>query len=411
MNTETSHKMDSKSNHNKNILHGFFVMLGTTVAEPHTILPLIITYFGGGAILVGLFSSLLRGGAVLVQLYAAFHAQGYPLVLNYMRKVFFFRFLGWFFVGFSILLFGENYPNLTLFCIGLGLFIFSFSAGFGAIYFKELLAKIFTHKFRGKSMASRQFFSALAAIISGAVAGYMLELYEPPYNFAILFIVSSFLMGFGFWAFGTVTEPVKHNVNKKEKSFKEFLKNARNTLRSDKNLQIQVITFLSAYGYLFALPFIILDAKDTIDLDGIAIGSIITAQMVGAMLSNIIWGKMSGLGLNKKIANLTILASILAIVLAFFASNLFMYMLIFFIIGAAMDGTRISSTNLVIIIAPEEKRPVYNAIQTNITSFGMFFSFAGGFILSFANYEILYGFTIAVLSFSFYYSLKLKDDH
>lgn len=401
--------MDSRSNHRKNVLHGFFVMLGTTVAEAHTILPLIITYFGGGAILVGLFSSLLRGGAVLIQLYAAFHAQGYPLVLKYMRRVFFFRFLGWFLIGVSILAFGNDHPTLTLVCIGIGLFIFSFSAGFGVIYFKELLAKIFTHKFRGKSMAARQFFSAFAAIISGAVAGYMLELYEPPYNFAILFIVSSFLMGFGFWAFGTVTEPVKENVSAKERSFKEFLKNARELLRTDKKLQIQVATFLLAYSYLFALPFIILDAKDKIELDGIAIGSIITAQMVGAMLSNIIWGKMSGRGFNKLIANITILSTILGISLAFFASNLFTYMLIFFIIGASMDGTRISSTNLLIIIAPEEKRPVYNAIQTNITSFGMFFSFAGGLILSFSSYSFLYLFTIALLIVSFIFSLKLKD--
>ncbi len=401
--------MDSKSNHNKNVLHGFFVMLGTTVAEAHTILPLIITYFGGGAILVGLFSSLLRGGAVLVQLYAAFHAQGYPLVLNYMRKVFLFRFLGWFFIGVSILVFGKDYPTVTLFCIGLGLFIFSFSAGFGAIYFKELLAKIFTHKFRGKSMAARQFFSAFAAIISGAAAGYMLELYEPPYNFAFLFIISSFLMGFGFWAFGTVTEPVKKNISAKEKSFKEFLKNARKLLRSDKNLQIQVLTFLLAYSYLFTLPFIILDAKDKIDLDGVAIGSIITAQMVGAMISNIIWGKLSSRGYNKLIANISIFASILSILLAFAASTLVMYMLIFFIIGAAIDGSRISSTNLVIIIAPEDKRPVYNAIQTNITSFGMFFSFAGGAILEYTNHGFLYGFTIVLLVVSFLLSLKLKD--
>ncbi len=401
--------MDSKSNHNKNVLHGFFVMLGTTVAEAHTILPLIITYFGGGAILVGLFSSLLRGGAVLVQLYAAFHAQGYPLVLNYMRKVFLFRFLGWFFIGVTILLFGKDYPTLTLFCIGTGLFIFSFSAGFGAIYFKELLAKIFTHKFRGKSMATRQFFSALAAIISGAAAGYMLELYEPPYNFAFLFIISSFLMGFGFWAFGTVTEPVKQNVSVKEKSFREFLKNARKLLRSDKNLQVQVATFLLAYSYLFTLPFIILDAKEKINLDGVAIGSIITAQMVGAMISNIIWGKLSSRGFNKRIANISIFASIISILLAFTASNLFMYMLIFFIIGAAIDGSRISSTNLVIIIAPEDKRPVYNAIQTNITSFGMFFSFAGGAILEYTNYQFLYAFTLVLLVVSFLLSLRLKD--
>ena len=55
---------DKKSDHIRNILHGFFLTIGTTIAEPHTILPLIITHFGGGSILIGFFSSLLRGGAI-----------------------------------------------------------------------------------------------------------------------------------------------------------------------------------------------------------------------------------------------------------------------------------------------------------------------------------------------------------
>ena len=402
-------KVDSRSNHIKNVSLGFLMMLGLTVAETHTILPLLVSYFGGGAILVGLFSSLLRGGAVLVQLYAAFHAQSYPLVLKYMKRVFFIRFLSWFFIGVFILLFGEKHPTLTLFLIGLGLFIFSFSAGFGVIFFKELLAKMFTHKFRGRSMATRQFFSGFAAIISGSVAGYMIELYEPPYNFGILFVVSSFIMGSGYLIFSSVSEPVKENISKKEASFKEFLKNAKKILKADKALQVQIVTFLFAYSYLFALPFIILDAKEKIDLDGIAIGSIITAQMTGAMLSNIIWGRLSSKGLNKRLANITIFMSIFAVSMAFFAEDLFAYTAIFFIIGGAMDGTRISSWNLIIIISPEEKRPVYNALQTNITSIGMFFSLLGGIVLEFTNYSFLYGFTIVFLLFSFFCSLKLKD--
>jgi MFS family permease len=403
-------KIDDKSNHYKNVSLGFFMMLGLTVAETHTILPLIISYFGGGAILVGFYSSLLKGGAILVQLYAAFHAQSYPLVLKYMKLVFFIRFLAWFSIGFFILLLGNNYPNITLFFIGLGLFIFSFSAGFGVIFFKELMAKMFTHKFRGKSMATRQFFSAFAAIISGTVAGYMLELYEPPYNFGILFVLSSFIIGIGYLIFVTATEPVKTNVAKKEKSFKEFLQNSKKILKTDKTLQIQIITFLFAYSYLFALPFIILDAQAKINLDGIAIGLIITAQMLGAMLSNIIWGKLSGNGENKKLANITIFMSIIAIVFAFFATSLFHFMIIFFIIGASMDGTRLSSWNLIIIISPEKKRPVYNALQTNITSIGMFFSLFGGVILHFTNYQFLYSFTICMLLIGLTFSFFLKDE-
>ena len=188
------------------------------------------------------------------------------------------------------------------------------------------------------------------------------------------------------------------------------MKNAFATLKSDKQLKIQVSTFLFAYSYLFALPFIIVDAGSKINLDGTAIGLLITAQMIGAMFSNIVWAKLSGNGLNKLTAHITISMTILAIALAFIASSLYMYMFIFFIIGASMDGNRIASGNLILILAPEEKRPVYTALQTNIVSFGMFFSIAGGIILNFSNYTFLYSFTLILLSVALLLSFKLKDN-
>ena len=402
--------LNKSSDHKRNVLHGFFLTIGTTIAEPHTILPLIISHFGGGAILIGFFSSLLRGGAIIVQLYAAFHAQSYPRMLPYFRRVLITRFFAWFFIGVAILLFGKNDPNLTLWCIGIGLFIFSFSAGFGAIYFREIIAKLFTHKFRGKTMSIRQFFSGAGAIISGTVAGYILAQYEAPFSFGILFVASAFIMGFGYLAIGTVSEPIKEKIALKEKSFKLFLKNAFITLKSDSQLKIQVSTFLLAYSYLFALPFIIVDAGTKIDLTGTTIGLLITSQMVGAMLSNIIWGRLSSKSLNKFIAQITIATTIFAIFLAFINTHLYGYMTIFFLVGTAMDGNRIASGNLLLILAPEEKRPVYSALQTNIVSFGMFFSIVGGVILNFTNYTILYSFTILNLGIAFALSFKLKDE-
>ncbi|MCF6201200.1 MAG: MFS transporter [Hydrogenimonas sp.] len=401
--------MDKRSNHIKNVLHGFFLSVGTTVAEPATILPLIVNYFGGSSLLVGFFSALLRGGAVIMQLFAAFKAQHYKRMLPYLRVVFLFRFLSWFLIGVCIILFGKEHPTLTLWCIGIGLFLFSFSAGFGAIYFREIIAKIFSHKFRGKTMATRQFFAGLGAIISGAVTAVVLERFEPPYDFGYLFMLSAVLMGIGLSAFATVEEPIKERFETKIDSFAEFLKHAAKTLKSDRQLQIQIATFLFGYSYLIALPFIILDAKEKIELTGTAVGVLITAQMSGAMLSNILWGKISGSGRNRLVANIAISMQLTATLLAFFADSLTLYMLIFFLFGAAADGNRIASGNLILILAPEAKRPLYVALQMNIVSLGMFFSILGGFLLHFGGYPMLYSVTAATLLLALALSFKLID--
>jgi len=401
--------MDKFSNHIKNILHGFFLAIGTTIAEPSTILPLIVNYFGGSSMIVGLFTALLRGGAIIVQLFAAFHAQSYQLMMPYLRRIFFIRFLSWFFIGIAIIVFGKDYPNVTLASIGLGLFMFSFSAGFAAIYFREIMAKIFSHKFRGKTMAYRQFFSAVGGLVSGALAAWILESFEAPYSYGYLFVISSFIMGFGYLSFSLVDEPTKEEVSKKENTFREFLHNSFSLLKADRHLQIQITTFLLAYGYLIALPFIILDAQQKIELDGIAIGSLITTQMVGAMLSNFLWGRLSGSGRNILTAKVAISLQIVAIVLASNASSLYEYMLIFFLVGASIDGNRIASSNLILKLAPADKRPVYIALQMNIVSLGMFFSIAGGVILHYLNYTVLYSSAIITLLFALYFSFKLRD--
>lgn len=405
-----SQAADKKSDHVKNILHGFFLSIGTTIAEPHTILPLIITYFGGGPILIGFFSSLLRGGAVIVQLYAAFYAQSYPKMMKYFRRVLIIRFLSWCGIGIAILVLGKDYPTLTLLCIGIGLFVFSFSAGFGAIYFREIIAKIFSHRFRGKTMSIRQFFSALGALFSGVAAGYILEIYTAPFSFGILFIVSSFVMALGYIAIGTVDEPIKEKVTQKENSFGLFLKNSFQLLKTDSQLRVQIFTFLFAYSYLFSLPFIIVDASEKININGTDIGLLITAQMIGAMLSNIVWARLSSRENNKLIAHITIVMTIIATGLAYVVSDIYGYMLIFLLVGASIDGNRIASGNLILLIAPEEKRPIYTALQTNIISFGMFFSLIGGVILELSSFEFLYGFTIMALTIAFFLSLGLLED-
>jgi len=101
---------------------------------------------------------------------------------------------------------------------------------------------------------------------------------------------------------------------------------------------------------------------------------------------------------------------IIAIILASNASSLYEYMLIFFLIGASIDGNRIASSNLILKLAPAQKRPVYIALQMNLVSLGMFFSIIGGIILHYLSYSVLYSSAIITLLFAFYFSFKLKEE-
>jgi len=398
-------QIDNPKNNYKNVTHAFFLSLAITIAEPSTILPLMVHHFSDSAIIVGLFVSLLRGGAIAVQLYAAFHAQAYKKVLPYLKKVFFFRFFSWFFIGFSIYIFGDDYPNITLFCIGIGLFFFSFSAGFGAIYFKELQAKLFSQRYRGKTMANRQIAGSFASIISGGITGYVLSEFQAPMNYAYLFMLSSFLMLIGFIAFVSMDEPEKENVTIKEKSFKLFMKNSMEILKNDNRLKQQIIVIFLGYSYFLAMPFVILNANKTFTLTGWMLGGFIAVQMIGSILgSTFFWRKIHDY---EKMLSLSFVFAISSFVIALFAYDIYTYALVFLFFGISIDGFSIAGMNLVIEIAPEEKRPTYTALQTTITSFGLFFPILGGVLLKYvSSYAFIYVLTIVLLSIGYFLSRR-----
>jgi len=396
-----------RENNTKNSLHGFFLSIGTTIAEPATILPLIVYHFSSNLVLVGLFASLLRGGAIAVQLFAAFYAQSYARVMTHMRIVFFFRFLSWFLVGASIYFIGDSNKTLTLLLIGIFFFIFSFSAGFGSIYFKEIIAKVFSKEERGRTMANRQLFSSVGAIISGGVAGWVLSNHEAPFSYAYLFMFSSFLMTIGLVAFGSIKEPTKANISPREKNFLEFLKNSKTILKKDKRLRLQIIVSLLGYSFLLAMPFVIIKAKTTIELTGWLIGSFITVQMIGSVIGNFfIWKRFRGNYV--RMLQLAYAFMIFAFIIAFFVQNTIGYGLIFLIFGMGIDGFRNADMNLILEIAPEDKRPVYVAIQSTLVSIGLFFAIPGGIILEYFGYSVLYSLTLVMLFVGLLFTEKLR---
>jgi MFS family permease len=402
-------KIDLPKNRLKVILHGFFYSGAIGIAEPSTVLPVIVNYFSSNSALIGLFSSLLRGGAVVMQLYAAFHTQSYKLVSKPLKIIFIFRLITWFSIGLSIYLFGKDYHYLTIWLFGIGLFSFSFSAGFGTVYFSELIGKSFSNEYRGKTIAIQQFMAGIGAIISGGVSGWLLTHFKEPYSFAYLFFISSIIMSLGYISIILMKEFPKQDVSVKENSFGKFLKNSIQILKNDKVLQTQIVTRLLSYSYLIIFPFIAIKAINDLNLNKSFAALFAFLLLSGSTISNIFWGKLSAKNKNVLTSKLSFILIILSIFLATIATNIYTYSTVFVLAGAASDGFKLSFSNLIYIISPENKRPVYIAIQNNLTSLGLFFSIPGGILLNILGYNTLIIIVLTILIFGFIYNFKLNE--
>jgi len=153
------------------------------------------------------------------------------------------------------------------------------------------------------------------------------------------------------------------------------------------------------------------------------IGGFITIQMIGSIIGSFfIWRKMNDY---KKMLRMSFMFAILAFLVAFIATfnfgsggtpflaflyvdnTIILYGIVFFLFGLSMDGFSISGMNLIFEIAPEDKRPIYTALQSNITSIGLFFPIIGGFVLKYFNYNVLYLITILMIGLGLYLTKRL----
>jgi len=208
-------------------------------------------------------------------------------------------------------------------------------------------------------------------------------------------------------AFGSIKEPAKENISPREKNFLEFLKNSKTILKKDKRLRLQIIVSLLGYSFLLAMPFVIIKAKTTVELTGWLIGSFITVQMIGSMIGNFfIWKRFRRNYV--RMLQLAYAFMIFAFIIAFFPQNTIGYGLIFFIFGIGIDGFRNADMNLILEIAPEDKRPVYVAIQSTLVSIGLFFAIPGGIILEYFGYSMLYSLTLVLLFIGLFFTEKLS---
>ncbi len=409
-------KSHSKFNFLMGVLHGIFYNAGIAFGSSNTVLPIFLDNFTGSRILIGLSSSIMGEGGniagVLPQLFVASRIEHKTYKRPLLRMAITIRALCWGALALVTYLFADSSSLIAVLGLFLFLSLFTFMGGVAVIPFMDIWGKTIPSNLRGRFFGYRQLFGGILAIASGITVKFVLnsDKISFPDNYALLFLFAFILISVSYFALGSVKEPLTE-VHKERLPFGKFLKKALKIIKRDKNYTRFLVVRIFSGAIALSLPFYVLYAKDVLKIRLDMIGIFLSAQMLGAVISNIIWAHVSDFLGSKKVIQISIFLGMLIQLIACFTPKRlsFLFVVLFLLIGFFMSGRTIGKNNFLLDIAPARDRPTYVSLEGTLRLPVALFPLIGGFMIQYTGWHVLFMLTLLILSVGFVLSFYLQE--
>ena len=405
-----------KWNFTMGLIHGILYLGGEAFYNPDTVLPIFLDHFSKSKMLIGLSSTLIGrlGGimSVFPQLLVANRIENKTHKKPLLKFAITVRALSWGLLAFTTYIFNNTYPNLTILFLFITLILHTFMGGIAAIPFYDIWGKSLPSNLRGRFFGYRQLWGGILAIGSGLIVKNILgnNAIKFPYNFALLFFLAFIFLSISYIALGSVKEPTE-KVYKKQLPFKDFLKKAFLIIKKNSDYKKFIMVEILAGAGGLALPFYILYLKNILGISLGTIGILLSAQMLGSVLSNVLWAHLSDFVGNKKVIQISTFAGLMVPVVALMTQfkNELLYILLFATIGFFIAGRTIGKTNYLLDIAPSKDRPIYISLTGTLLFPVSLFPLIGGLIIQYVSYNTLFVITGIPILLGFLLSFNLKE--
>ncbi|PIP13219.1 MAG: hypothetical protein COX48_04875 [bacterium (Candidatus Stahlbacteria) CG23_combo_of_CG06-09_8_20_14_all_34_7] len=377
-------KKQIQKNYVLGILNGILMNLADSLTGSSTILPLYLSTLTRSSVIIGLGSSFHDALWPLPQIFMAFFLEGKPFKKFIYDQTALIRSLMMFILAFVIILNPSNILWIFIFV----LFIFHIFGGIAGLSFMDIIAKTISPKKLTSFWGLRVAIGGIISIGAGFAVKLILNKYPYPFNFYLIFISAAIIVSVGLFSFCLAEEP-RDSVQKKTKSFLTFFTDGVRLLSKDRNFKYLYFIRMQL-GVTAALePFYMIYAIRILSMNPANVGFMIAARMAGLVSSNFLWNLI----VNKKsIRHVLVAASVIGSILptlAFFSKyNSAILYLLFFFAGIFYSGIQVGSPSLLLIIAPEVKRPTYIGFFNTMIAPVYFISILHGALIDIFSFSV-----------------------
>lgn len=352
------------------ILHGVeggIYMGGLSLLAAESVAPAMVASLGGSAFMVALMPMLTQIGLSWPSLFTAHRIEKLPRVMPLVRITGLLQRLPFLLGGLALLSATRNFTQPVLWLVLLVPFISGSFCGISFPAWVELVSKTVSKKRRSSLWAFRNIFGGIMGLAAGALINLVLRHAPGPEGFGILHLCTFGLLTLSYLIFLQIREPFhEHRMRAPTRTLRENLSGVPALLRTDPALRNFTLMRICATGIFIVVPFMALHALEVTGRPEAFLGSLVMAQMAGAIVGNLsagVLGDRYGGGL-PALAGRALLA--LTCILFLVSHHEFGFLFAFFLFGSGSGMIQVGAMSLSIDICPPDRRPTYIAFLTTL---------------------------------------------
>lgn len=379
---------------------------GSTAVDSATVVAGLVNHLTGSMYAVGAASAVLRLGWLLPQMLVGFLAQRADRRMPFYVVGAFGRAGCLALIALLLASAGEA-ASSWLVAGFLALWtLYAFVSGIVAVPYNDIVGRSIGSGARSRMLAWRFFGGGILALGVSLLMDRLLESQTLFTAYAMIFALAAALMFVSSLSFVSAGEPPTPSIKKATRAgFGQFLQDCGKTLRSDARFRLFLYSQWLGGATLMALPFYIVAATD-IGLELRDVGILLGAQTVGSLVSNPLWGRIGDhrgkLVLLMAVGGLRLVPPIGMLVIGALESEfsrpltLAVFVVLFFSIGALVNGITIGYLGYLMEISPNDRRPAYSAYFNALASPAALLPLGGAAIADVLSLEVV--FIVALLA-------------
>ncbi|HGG63172.1 MAG TPA: MFS transporter, partial [Rhodobacteraceae bacterium] len=389
---------------------------GSAAVDSSTIMAALVYQLTGSSIIVGAITAILRFGWLFPQLIIGFLAQRSGSSMQYYVIGAFGRASCMALMA-ATLWIGADWPRGWLAVAVMVIWVaYAFISGIVAVPYNDIVARSVPSKLRSRLLATRFFGGGVLALVVVGIADRLVGELAFPLSYAAIIAIASVLMFLSSTVFTAMGEPETKGTTDGKPGFFQYLKDGVQVFRTDKRFATFVYAQWCGGAVLMAMPFYVVQAsKSGVSLEHVAL--LLGAQTTGALLSNPLWGwwgdhlgKVSllrAIALGRVVPPLLVLLVALALALPQ-AALFWVFLVIFFLIGALANGLTIAVIGFLMEISPDDKRPAYSGYFNAITAPAFLLPLLAGIIASVFGLPVVFAISLLAAGAQFVLLRKIR---
>jgi MFS family permease len=395
------------------LIHGVFFQLSEAYSNINTVLPAFVATLTSSSIFIGIMVVAQELGNVIPQMITAYRVEDRPHEKPILMWIITLRWVSWALLAVVTALLALDHPNVVLTLLVALFATFSLAGGIGSIVYADVFAKAIPTVRRGRFVGWKQLIGYTLAIGAGWVIAWILAnpvRFPYPTNYALMFGFAAVFLLIAFIGIAIVDEPASTH-GRHSQTLRDSIRRAGRLTTTNANFRLLLASRGLTAVLLLSAPFFVLFAMNEVGIEKAAIGLFLVAQMLGAALSNLLWGFLGDHFGNRTVligTSVTGLAAPIAALTALALGPLPLY-LTFFLVGAAMSGLRLGYANIILEMAPDHLRATCVALLGTLLAPLALLPLAIGIVVTWVPIAFVLVFDVIAMAGALVTTIRLRD--